>query len=211
MKKHIILLSAAGLLFSSCGVYTKYKPATEVPDGLYGEEIATLRRAPTVLRWLPKTAWTLAWAAWTGTSFSPTASAGTHRARATEQYRLPVAQLRVEEAEATLLSAKLAFLPSFALAPQGTVSSFDTHKATQTYSLPVTASWELDIFGRMRNAKKQSKALYAQSRDYRQAVRTQLIAGIANTYYTLLMLDEQLAISRQTEETWRETVASTRA
>ena len=33
MKKHIILLSAAGLLFSSCGVYTKYKPATEVPDG----------------------------------------------------------------------------------------------------------------------------------------------------------------------------------
>ena len=77
--------------------------------------------------------------------------------------------------------------------------------------LPVTASWELDIFGRMRNAKKQSKALYAQSRDYRQAVRTQLIAGIANTYYTLLMLDEQLAISRQTEETWRETVASTRA
>lgn len=91
------------------------------------------------------------------------------------------------------------------------MSSFDTHKATQTYSLPVTASWELDIFGRMRNAKKQSKALYAQSRDYRQAVRTQLIAGIANTYYTLLMLDEQLAISRQTEETWRETVASTRA
>lgn len=63
----------------------------------------------------------------------------------------------------------------------------------------------------MRNAKKQSKALYAQSQDYRQAVRTQLIAGIANTYYTLLMLDEQLAISRQTEEAWKETVASTRA
>ena len=82
---------------------------------------------------------------------------------------------------------------------------------TQAYSLPVTASWELDVFGRMRNAKKQSKALYAQSQDYRQAVRTQLIAGIANTYYTLLMLDEQLAISRQTEEAWKETVASTRA
>ena len=77
--------------------------------------------------------------------------------------------------------------------------------------MPVTASWELDVFGRMRNAKKQSQALYAQSEDYRQAVRTQLIAGIANTYYTLLMLDEQLAISRQTEEAWKETVASTRA
>ena len=121
------------------------------------------------------------------------------------------AQLRVEEAQAVLMSAKLAFLPAFALSPQGTVSSFDTNKATQGYSLPVTASWELDVFGRMRNSKKQAKALYAQSEDYRQAVRTQLIAGIANTYYTLLMLDEQLIISRQTEEAWKETVASTRS
>ena len=67
------------------------------------------------------------------------------------------------------------------------VSSFDGRKATQTYSLPITASWELDIFGRMRNAKEQAKALFAQSRDYQQAVRTQLIAGIANTYYTCLL------------------------
>ena len=102
-------------------------------------------------------------------------------------------------------------LPSFALSPQGTISSFDGGKATKTYTLPVTASWELDIFGRLRNAKQQAKALYAQSKDYQQAVRTQLIVGIANVYYTLLMLDEQLAISQQTEEAWKETVASTRA
>ena len=121
------------------------------------------------------------------------------------------AQLRVKEAEAALMSARLAFLPSFALSPQGAVSSFDTRKATQTYSLPVTASWELDIFGRMHNAKLQAKAVYAQSEDYRQAVRTQLVAGIANSYYTLLMLDEQFAITRETEEAWRETVSSTRA
>ena len=121
------------------------------------------------------------------------------------------AQLQIEEAEAALMSAKLAFLPSFALSPQGTISSFDGGKATKTYTLPVTASWELDIFGRLRNAKQQAKALYAQSKDYQQAVRTQLIAGIANVYYTLLMLDEQLAISQQTEEAWKETVASTRA
>lgn len=119
------------------------------------------------------------------------------------------AQLQIEEAEAALMSAKLAFLPSFALSPQGTISSFDGGKATKTYTLPVTASWELDIFGRLRNAKQQAKALYAQSKDYQQAVRTQLIAGIANVYYTLLMLDEQLAISQQTEEAWKETVAST--
>lgn len=212
MKKHIILLSAAGLLFSSCGVYTKYKPATEVPDGLYGEEIATFTESTDGSPVAPEDSLDLGLGGmdWHELFTDPHLQAliGQGLQNNTD-YQL--AQLRVEEAEATLLSAKLAFLPSFALAPQGTVSSFDTHKATQTYSLPVTASWELDIFGRMRNAKKQSKALYAQSRDYRQAVRTQLIAGIANTYYTLLMLDEQLAISRQTEETWKETVASTRA
>ena len=121
------------------------------------------------------------------------------------------AQWRVEEAEATLMSARLSFLPSFALAPQGTVSSFDGGKATQTYSVPVTASWELDIFGRMRNAKQQAKALLEQSHDYRQAVRTQLVSSIANVYYTLLMLDEQLAISERTQQSWKETVDATRA
>ena len=212
MKKHIILLSAAGLLFSSCGVYTKYKPATEVPDGLYGEEIATFTESTDGSPVAPEDSLDLGLGGmdWHELFTDPHLQAliGQGLQNNTDYQS---AQLRVEEAEATLLSAKLAFLPSFALAPQGTVSSFDSRKATQTYSLPVTASWELDIFGRMRNAKKQSKALYAQSQDYRQAVRTQLIAGIANTYYTLLMLDQQLAISRQTEETWRETVASTRA
>lgn len=199
MKKHIILLSAAGLLFSSCGVYTKYKPATEVPDGLYGEEIATFTESTDGSPVAPEDSLDLGLGGmdWHELFTDPHLQALIEQGlQNNTDYQS--AQLRVEEAEATLLSAKLAFLPSFALAPQGTVSSFDSHKATQTYSLPVTASWELDVFGRMRNAKKQSKALYAQSQDYRQAVRTQLIAGIANTYYTLLMLDQQLAISRQT-------------
>ena len=196
MKKQIITLAVTGLLLSGCGIYTKYEPVTSVPDQLYGGEVVAEDSLGNM--------------DWRELFTDP------HLQSLIEQglqnnTDYQSAELRVEEAQATLMSAKLAFLPAFALAPQGTVSSFDTHKATQAYSLPVTASWELDVFGRMRNAKKQSKALYAQSQDYRQAVRTQLIAGIANTYYTLLMLDEQLAISRQTEEAWKETVASTRA
>lgn len=124
---------------------------------------------------------------------------------------LLTAEQRVKEAEASLLSAKLAYLPSFTLAPQGGVSSFDGAKATWTYNIPVSASWEIDIFGRLRNAKRQAKALLEQSRDYRQAVRTQLIAGIANNYYTLLMLDAQLALAEQTRDSWKETVEATRA
>lgn len=197
MKKIIVLTTATALL-SSCGIYTKYQPAETTPDNLYGEEVAvddTTNFGNVNWREL-----------FTDPQLQALIEQGLQN-----NTDLRSAQLQIEEAEAALMSAKLAFLPSFALSPQGTISSFDDGKATKTYTLPVTASWELDIFGRLRNAKQQAKALYAQSKDYQQAVRTQLIAGIANVYYTLLMLDEQLAISQQTEEAWKETVASTRA
>ena len=197
MKKIIVLTTATALL-SSCGIYTKYQPAETTPDNLYGEEVAvddTTNFGNVNWREL-----------FTDPQLQALIEQGLQN-----NTDLRSAQLQIEEAEAALMSAKLSFLPSFALSPQGTISSFDGGKATKTYTLPVTASWELDIFGRLRNAKQQAKALYAQSKDYQQAVRTQLIAGIANVYYTLLMLDEQLAISQQTEEAWKETVASTRA
>lgn len=197
MKKIIVLTTATALL-SSCGIYTKYQPAETTPDNLYGEEVAvddTTNFGNVNWREL-----------FTDPQLQALIEQGLQN-----NTDLRSAQLQIEEAEAALMSAKLAFLPSFALSPQGTISSFDGGKATKTYTLPVTASWELDIFGRLRNAKQQAKALYAQSKDYQQAVRTQLIAGIANVYYTLLMLDEQLVISQQTEEAWKETVASTRA
>lgn len=199
MKKEIILFTVAALTLSSCGIYTKYKPAAEVPEDLYGEEVAVSGSTDN-----------LGNLGWREVFTDP------HLRVLIEQglqsnTDLRSAQWRVEEAEATLMSARLSFLPSFALAPQGTVSSFDGGKATQTYSVPVTASWELDIFGRMRNAKQQAKALLEQSHDYRQAVRTQLVSSIANVYYTLLMLDEQLAISERTQQSWKETVDATRA
>ena len=101
--------------------------------------------------------------------------------------------------------------PSFTLAPQGGVSSFDNSKGTWTYNLPVTASWEIDIFSRLRNGKLRNKALYYQSIEYRQAVRTQLIATTANLYFTLCMLDEQYAIANETASAWREAVDAIRA
>ena len=197
MKKIIVLTTATALL-SSCGIYTKYQPAETTPDNLYGEEVAVDDTT------------NFGNVNWREIFTDPQLQALIEQGLQNNT-DLRSAQLQIEEAEAALMSAKLAFLPSFALSPQGTISSFDGGKATKTYTLPVTASWELDIFGRLRNAKQQAKALYAQSKDYQQAVRTQLIAGIANVYYTLLMLDEQLAISQQTEEAWKETVASTRA
>ncbi|MBO5250599.1 MAG: TolC family protein, partial [Bacteroidaceae bacterium] len=198
MKKTISLIGAT-LMLSSCGIYTNYHKAESVPDNLYGEEVA-----------VDTSTASLGDLAWRNLFTDPQLQALIEKGLQNNT-DLQSARLRVEQAEATLLSAKLAYLPSFALAPQGTVSSFDKQKATRTYQLPVAASWQFDLFGGIRNAKEQAKALRDQSKDYEQAVQTQLIAGIANIYYTLQMLDTQLAISRETEKSWGESVKSTRA
>ena len=197
MKKIMILATTAAML-SSCGIYTKYKPAETVPDSLYGANVEIADTAN-----FGNSDWK---------EIFTDSYLQTYIDQALQNNTdYQSAQLRIEEAKATLLSSKLAFLPSFALTPQGTISSFDSQKATKSYELPVTASWELDIFGRMRNSKKQAQALYAQSVDYKQAVRSQLIANVANTYYTLLMLDEQLKLSEETAEAGKETVGAARA
>ena len=113
---------------------------------------------------------------------------------------LNIARLKVREAEALLTSSKLAYLPSVSLTPQGTIKSIEGNSPTKTYNLAASADWELDIFGRLTNAKREAKAVLEQSQAYKQAVQTQLIATIANSYYTLLMLDKQLDISRRTAE-----------
>ena len=191
-------MAACAALLSSCGIYTTYHPATEVPEQLYGEEVVVSDSS------------SIASLHWRELFTDPYLVTLIEQGLANNTDYL-AAGLRVQEAEATLLSAKLAYLPSLALAPQGTLSHLEGHKMTKAYSLPATASWEIDLFGKLRNAKRQSQALLAQSKDYQQAVRSQLIAGIANTYYTLLMLDEQLRIAEQTATSWGESARATHA
>lgn len=114
---------------------------------------------------------------------------------------LRIARLRTEAAEATLLNARLSYLPSVSLSPEGGISRYNG-ETSKTYNLGASASWELDIFGKVTNAKRGAKAALKGSRAYAQAVQTQLVATIAGSYYTLLMLDRQLAISERTLDTW---------
>ena len=203
MKKTILTAAMIASL-SSCGIYTKYHPQTEVSDKLYGDSVlnkpVTEYEDSTSLGFMP----------WREMFSDPQLQDLIERGLAQNTDYLQSAE-RVKEAQATLKAARLAYLPSFAISPQGSVSSFDNSKAAQTYSIPLNMSWEIDIFGRLRNAKQQSKALYAKSKDYQQAVRTQLIANISNIYYTLITLDQQLSLSVKTEEAWRETLQTARA
>lgn len=117
------------------------------------------------------------------------------------------AALNIDIAEQQLRASKLAFLPSVVFAPNGSISHFGMHtSSTQAYTLPVTASWDVDLFGKLRSQKKAAQMALIQSRDYKVAVQTNLICNVANLYYTLLMLDRQKQIvddmSGLTKNTW---------
>lgn len=116
------------------------------------------------------------------------------------------AALNVKMVEAQLTAAKLAFVPSFTFSPSGTISSWDGSKATKTYSLPINASWSIDLFGNLLNQKRSAQMALLATKDYQLVVKTNLIANIANAYYTLLMLDKQLEIvdnmTSLTKDTW---------
>lgn len=116
------------------------------------------------------------------------------------------AALNVKMVEEQLKVAKLAFLPSVAISPQGTLSSFDGAAVTKAYTLPISASWNLDLFGNLLNSKRSVQMQLLAMKDYQTVVQCNIISGIANLYYTLLMLDRQGEIIDEmtdlTKQTW---------
>lgn len=115
------------------------------------------------------------------------------------------AALNVDMAEAQLKAAKLAFIPQFAFTPQGTITRFN-NATTKSYTLPVNASWNVSLFGGLTAAKRSAQVQLIQMRDYQVSVKTSLVSGVANLYYSLLMLDRQMEIigemEKLTKDTW---------
>lgn len=116
------------------------------------------------------------------------------------------AALNVKMAEAQLKTARLAFVPQFTFTPQGTIASWDGGKASKTYQLPIAASWSVDLFGNLLSQKRSAQVALLATQDYQVVVKTNIVSGIANMYYTLLMLDEQLKVVGDmeglTKNTW---------
>lgn len=191
MKK-ILLISIVCLLFSGCGVYSKYSRPDVKTDSLYRDMETTDTLSLASISW--------------EVLFTDPLLQNLIKKGLEQNTDLNIARLRVEQAEALLLNAKLSYLPSVSLTPEGSLSGFDGSKAAKAYNLSASASWELDVFGKTTNAKRGAKAALEGSHAYRQAVQTQLIASIVDSYYTLLMLDRQLAINQETLVTWESTI-----
>lgn len=195
--RHILLTGIAALTLVSCGVYKPYsRPKTET-DGLYRDTVAAADTS------------TLAALSWRELFTDPNLQALIEQGLQ-HNTDLGIARLQVKEAEAVLMNARLSYLPSLSLSPEGGVSRYDGN-TVKTYNLAASASWELDIFGKTTNAKRGAREALEGSRDYAQAVQTQLIAAIADSYYTLLMLDRQLEIGEQTLQSWSGSVRTLEA
>lgn len=194
--KRLIIITTTTCLLTGCGIYRPYSRPEMATEGLYKTSQTTDTVSLATLSWREL---------FTDKHLQTLIEEGL-----VQNTDLRIARLRVEEAKAVLMNARLSYLPAVSLNPEGTIGHYD-RTTTKTYQLGTSTSWEIDIFGKITNAKKGALAALENSRSYEQAVQTQLVATIADSYYTLLMLDRQLAIHKRTLDTWQRTVKTLEA
>ena len=194
--RNIIKAALAILTFtvftSSCGLYKKYeRPSVAFVDSLYrrldmsaGDTISTA---------------SVSWdKIFTDPILQEWISLGIEH-----NTDLNVARQKIEESQAYLMAARRALLPGVGFSMSGGLPN--------SFSTSFNVSWDADIFGSLRNAKRKAAVAVEQSEIYKQAVQTSLVSSIANYYYMLLMLDEQLNISKRTLTTWEENIRAMEA
>ena len=197
MKKVMIMMSAA-LLLSSCGLYNKYERPEVKADGIVRDPVSltdTLAVSDTT---------SFGNMPWRSVFTDPQLQALIQQGLDNNPDLLNAA-LNVDMVNQALKVAKLAFLPSVAISPQGTLSSFDGATPTKAYSLPISASWNVDLFGNLLSVKRSAQMQLIGTKDYQTVVKTNIISAIANLYYSLLAFDRQLEISTDMEQLTKET------
>ena len=195
----------ATALLSSCHIYKAYdRPEDISAEGLYRDTAlvnGTLESDTANFGNVP----------WREVFTDPQLQAYIEQAL-TNNADLRSAMLNVESAQAALMSSRLAYLPQLALSPQGTLTNWNKGEMTsKTYNIPVSASWQIDLFGQILNPKRAAQVSLKQAQFTQQAVQTQLIASTANIYYTLLMLDRQLEITENTADVLKKYVETMEA
>ena len=187
--KNIFLAATASLLLTGCGLYKKYEQKTEIPANVIGvTDPAVVGEGSTVMSWRE--------------FFTDPLLQRLIEQVLENNTDLNSARIAVEQSEASLKAAKLAYLPSLTLAPQGSISSFDYSKAAKSYSLPLQMSWDVEVFGTITNKKRAAKAVVLQAQCYEESVRSNLVSAVAQQYSMLQVLDRQLEILISTDSLW---------
>lgn len=181
MKRTKYLLLGSVLLLNSCGLYKEYQSTTSVPGNVYGELTAD-------------TTGNIAATSWQEMFTDPQLQQLIATALANNN-DVKTAQLNIEKAEINYKTSKLAYLPTVAFSPTGGIAKNGSFDTQYTYTLGMAANWQLDVFGAgITNAKRSARAAAEYARDMKQAVDCRLVSSVAQLYYQLLSLDQQLVI-----------------
>ena len=200
MKKIVSYGAVAviALTLSSCHIYKKYDLPTDESPIISDYANALEQKADST---------TLPYLGWRDIFTDPILQG--YIEKALEHNKdLKNAKLNVDIANAQLLGAKLSYFPSLALNPNGGSASYGGSHMNWSYTIPAAASWEIDIFAKILNKKRGAKTYVEEMQEYRQAVQSQIVCGVANVYYSLVMLHQQLGLTKRTSEIWEEQVTS---
>lgn len=187
------LLSVA-IIISSCGTFRKYEEVNKIPENLFGEEVAASGFSNGMTEPLP----------WKSFFTDPLLQELIDSALV-RNLDLTLAGKRVKEAEAILNSSKLGYLPSLSVSPSYTITSGGS------YDIPLTLDWGVQGFGSITNRLRETKALVLQASDEENAVKSRLVAGVAEAYFNLQMLDRQYEIIESTEQVWSKLLETQKA
>lgn len=195
-----ILMFASAVLFAGCGIIRDYETpeqSNEVQEKLYRDQSDTDTLSIADIPWDEF---------FTDQLLQQLINEGLEK-----NNDLQVALQKIAEAQAVFRQSKQNYLPSFNFNPNVTnnhqskaalnfPSNVNINLRTTTVQLPVGASWELDVWGKLSSTKRSAMASFFKADASARAVQTQLIATIATQYYSLLALDQQLEITLKTLE-----------
>lgn len=201
MRKSIVvaLTGAMAVSLSSCHIYQKYELPTD--NAIVSDYARAVGETPDTT--------SLGYMGWEQVFTDPQLQALIRQALE-NNVDLDNALLNVDIARAQLKGAKLSYFPSLALTPNGGTASYGGSHMNWTYTIPLSASWEIDAFGKILNRKRGAKVAVEQAEAYAQAARSQIICGVATSYYTLVLLNQQLDLTKRTSEIWADQVESMR-
>ena len=198
MKK-IIYIAVCSLIFSSCNIYKNFeRPEIDTAESYRTPDGTAMTDSVSIAD--------LSWTEiYTDTNLQILIN---YALENNTDYLVAIEKVR--EAKAALMSSKLAFFPSAGLSFPANLN-YSGGNTVVSYDASVVASWEIDLFGKLLNSKRKAQVVMLQSEEYQQAVRTQLIATVADYYFALLSLDKQLSIYTITEQSWAVSVETIKA
>lgn len=191
--KNIFTVAVASLLLTSCSLYKKYESKAMAPADVFGT-MSGITEAES------KTS--LAQMSWREFFTDPQLQQLIEQVLANNT-DLNSARIAVEMSEASLKVAKMAYLPSLSLMPQGSLSKFDNNPWVKSYNLQMQMSMDIDVFGSITNKKRAAKAVLLQTQMNEEAVRSNLVSSVAQQYYMLQLLDRKMDILMQTDSLWK--------